>query len=218
MFEAVIKTSVIVFCLCVAACTENTPQEAKEKPEKKDLSHLLPKEDTTVTAPVRRWTTIVDRSDIRIQANSNLDESMIQAIKVKFEPYVWFEDFPAPIQDTTSKAPLDFSSNKAAREYRTVIRDGYKQDYRSFGGHYDLIAWGCGAPCANGVIVDRKTGKIYHLPESTMGYDCNANSLLLVVNPTWEEGFYNLLESYWPMLYVFDEDKKTFEMLKPKGR
>lgn len=36
----------------------------------------------------------------------------------------------------------------------------------NFAGHYIIIEWGCGSPCAMNAIVDASTGKIYNPPIS----------------------------------------------------
>ncbi len=177
------------------------------------------KTDSIKPEEIKPWTSIIDMEQLKVEGNSNIDESMIQSVKVKFEPYVWFEDFPAKTLDTISKAPLDFSTNREAKYYITAIKTGYAEENSAFGGHYELIMWRCGFPCAHGVIVDRRTGRMTHLPESVTGYEFRINSLMLIVNPTDEDGFYNLKDEYLmpPAIYVFDEAKKEFKLLESKG-
>nr|WP_294862290.1 hypothetical protein [uncultured Fluviicola sp.] len=206
-----LKTAFIL--VLVTSCTNppNTNHRAKNPDQPVD---------SVKQKAVAHWKTIVNEDNLKIEANYEFNESMDQRVKVKFQPYIWFEDFPARTLDTITKAPLDFSTNKEAKWYITAIKTGYKEGHSTFGGHYELIMWGCGSPCAHGVIVDRKTGQMVHLPESQIGYEFRYNSLMLIVNPTDEEGFYDTLDLYinTPMIYVFDEEKKEFRLLEPKGR
>ncbi len=206
-----LKTTPILMVALFMSCTNNkTP----------DNESVNEKTDSIKTEEIEGWTSILDRDNLKIEANSNIKDTMIQSVKVKFEPYIWFEDFPANTFDTITKAPLDFSTNHDAKYYITAIKNGYKEGNSVFGGHYELIMWGCGYPCAHGVIVDRRTGRMVHLPMSQTGYEFRDYSLMLIVNPTDEEGFYDLMDEYvdTPRIYVFDEVKKEFKMLETKGR
>ncbi|HLP55371.1 MAG TPA: hypothetical protein VK151_10095 [Fluviicola sp.] len=212
MVTIFLKNSCALGLLLLSACSN-------DKSADKNPVHLEHKATDNVEAvKIERWTPIITWDDLKIEANSNIDSTMIQSVKVKFEPYVWFEDFPAPSIDTVSKSPLDFNSNKEAKHYITAIKNGYKTGNSTFGGHYELITWGCGSPCASGVIVDRKTGKIYDLPMVAFGYEYRYNSLMLLTNPPDENGFYDLLGFAEPEIYVFDEAKKTLILLDPKGK
>jgi hypothetical protein len=207
-----LKMSLIPMCLLVISCTTNNQES---------LNSIKETMDSIKPAEIESWKLIYDVDNLKIEANSDIDESMIQSVQVKFEPYIWFEDFPAKTIDTVSKAPLDFSTNREAKWYITAIRNGYKEERSAFGGHYELIIWGCGSPCYHGVIVDRKNGQMIHLPESLTGYNYQDNSLMLIVNPTDKDGFYDLKHEhgiYAPLIYVFDEVKKEFKLLGPKGR
>lgn len=205
-----LKTSLLAL-LFLGSCTDN-PKTGNENPNEK--THAVK------PVEIKTWTSIYDEEDLKIEANSDINEEMIQEVSVKFQPYIWFEDFPAKTIDTISKAPLDFSTNREAKWYITAIKNGYKEERSKFGGHYELIMWGCGSPCYHGVIVDRKTGQMIHLPLSGSGYEFRSNSLMLVVNPTGEDGFYGLKNSdiMPPTIYVFDEVKKEFRLLEPKGK
>ena len=208
-----LKTTSVLMSILLISCTTNN-----KKPLNNPVNEIT---DSIKAADIESWKLIYDADNLKIEANSDIDESMIQGVQVKFEPYIWFEDFPAKTIDTVSKAPLDFSTNREAKWYITAIRNGYKEEGSAFGGHYELIIWGCGSPCHHGVIVDRKNGQMIHLPESLTGYNYQYNSLMLIVNPTDKDGFYDLKNEYGiyaPLIYVFDEVKKEFKLLSPKGR
>ena len=211
MANMFLKTVSVSCFLLLAACANDKTIHKKAALQKRATT------DSIKSVSIETWTPVITSEDLRIEGNSNIDSTMIQSVRVKFEPYVWFDDFPAPVSDTSSKAPLDFNSNKEAKLYRTAIRNGYKEGNSTFGGHYELITWGCGSPCADGVIIDRKTGKIYDIPMVAFGYEYRHNSLMLLINPPDENGFYDLLEYARPEIYLFDETKKTLTLLDRKG-
>lgn len=208
-----LKTAPILISILLCSCTNQETIAVSEKKQEH-------KNDSIKVSEMEHWTTVVDEEKLKVEVNYEFDESMDQRVKVKFQPYIWFDDFPARTLDTITKAPLDFNTNKEAKEYVTAIKTGYKEGNSTFGGHYELIMWGCGYPCVHGVIVDRKTGQMIHLPESQTGYEYRHNSLMLITNPTGEDGFYDVMDLYVPapMIYVFDEVKKEFRLQEPKGR
>lgn len=75
----------------------------------------------------------------------------------------------------------DFSTNPEAKMFKTRIIEGCK-DGINFAGHFTLIYWGCGTACQYGVVVDRKTGKIYDGYTSSMGSDYRADSRMIIFN------------------------------------
>jgi hypothetical protein len=215
MLRDYVQTTGLSACILLSACA------GKEAATRQPGSPKPSQTDSVRQTEITTWSPIIASDNLKVEGNSNIDASMIQSVMVRFEPYVWFEDFPANSLDTTTEMPPNFSSNKEAKHYITAIRDGYAEGNSIFGGHYELIMWGCGAPCAGGVIVDRKTGSIYDLPFSTTGYEFRYNSLLLIVNPTDEDGFYPLIGSETavaPELYRFNERAKRFDPLPRKGR
>ncbi|MFY0629181.1 MAG: hypothetical protein JXR05_02300 [Flavobacteriaceae bacterium] len=78
-------------------------------------------------------------------------------------------------------ADPDFTSNSDAKTFVTRITDGCKEGV-NFAGHYTLIYWGCGSSCQYGVIVDRKTGKIYDGYQTSLGSSFKADSKLILKN------------------------------------
>ena len=53
-------------------------------------------------------------------------------------------------------------STKEARMFRTELR---RQAARgpNFAGHYTLALWGCGAGCANGAVIDARSGQVWFI-------------------------------------------------------
>jgi hypothetical protein len=56
-------------------------------------------------------------------------------------------------------------ATKDARMFRTELR---RQAARgpNFAGHYTLALWGCGAGCANGAVIDARSGQVGFIPFS----------------------------------------------------
>lgn len=72
-------------------------------------------------------------------------------------------------------------------DFRTRLRQGAASEGITFGGKYTLVIWGCGTSCQSGAIIDRKTGEMIWLPTASLGYEYQADSTLIIVNPHPEE-------------------------------
>ncbi len=74
------------------------------------------------------------------------------------------KDYPA--RDVFRERPVaPVLATKEARMFRTELR---RQAARGpdFAGHYTLALWGCGAGCANGAVIDARSGRVSFLPFS----------------------------------------------------
>ncbi len=71
-----------------------------------------------------------------------------------------FEDFPAPAIHIEKPHPVDFTGNRLAWRFRTVIRQGAAEG-PNFAGHYTFVSWGCGSSCAAWAIVDSISGHVF---------------------------------------------------------
>jgi len=152
---------------------------------------------------------------IRIYADSTIDASKIDYALTKFEPYIYFEDFPVDTIYKGTKAPIDYKGNPTASLYRTVITYGYKRDSLNFAGHYCLVGWMCGAPCQDGVIIDLINGKVYNIPNASQGYVYKKDSRMLIVNPPDSTG-YAMHPLVRPEIWIWDEITKKFLEKKKK--
>jgi hypothetical protein len=130
---------------------------------------------------------------------------------IKFEPSIGFDDFKVAFVDNKKYADIDHKSNKNANKFRTIVREAYRADKANFGGHYTFVYWGCGSSCQSSFLVDRKTGKIYDSPGASLGYDFRADSKMLIVNPPDSNGFYDDCTYCKPVIYLFDDQSKTFK-------
>ena len=60
---------------------------------------------------------------------------------------------------------------KDYRAFRTRLREAAREK-PNFAGRYIVAAWGCGAGCRMGAVIDARTGRVYQLPyEATLDYD-----------------------------------------------
>jgi hypothetical protein len=156
---------------------------------------------------------IYNDGGIIIYGDTTIDINKISYISRKFEPYISFSDFKVDIEKGKKEA-LDLNSNELGQEYRTMIRNDYKDDKTLFAGHYTFSVWGCGSPCQMSLLIDNKTGKIYDSPTASKGYNYKANSRMLIVNPPDSLGYYNNCVYCIPEIYLLNEKTKKFEQRK----
>jgi len=93
--------------------------------------------------------------------------SLAQAQRLpKFEDYPVKEIFAgtpaAPILETPQQRLYRTRIREGVSKGVGVLRDGTEQPGSNFAGHYIVIEWYCGSPCAMNAIVDAATGKIYN--------------------------------------------------------
>jgi hypothetical protein len=137
-------------------------------------------------------------------------EKNIHQSSLKSKLNVSFNDFKSVSIDNKSKAKLDLSSLKDANQFKTKLTEAYNADTANFAGHFTFVYWGCGSPCKMSMIIDRQTGKIYDAPASTIGYECQSYSNMLLVNPPSNNLHSEYCEYCEPVIYVFDVKSKTF--------
>lgn len=98
-----------------------------------------------------------------------------------------FKSFPT--QDSIHLAEPDLKKGSVFWDFRTRIRNGAKREGVTYNGVDTVVTWGCGLPCKQGVVINRKKSdnNIIALPLSTLGYEVSFDSSMLVVNPYLEE-------------------------------
>lgn len=101
-------------------------------------------------------------------------------IFIKYNFISKFEDYQVEVYKG-ELAPPDFSSNPDAKRFITRITKACKEGV-NFAGHYTLVTWGCGSPCQSGVVVDRKTGKIYGGYGTSLGAEFKIDSKMIIRN------------------------------------
>lgn len=109
-----------------------------------------------------------------------LDSISKNSFKSYYRPKSTFSDFKSEVFTGKLINP-DFSTNPDAKRFITTIEEKCSKGI-NFAGHYTLVIWGCGTACQSGVIVDRKTGKIYDGYHSYLGSSFKKDSRLLVKN------------------------------------
>jgi len=110
----------------------------------------------------------------------------------KYQPKKTFEDYPADSYSGELADP-DFSTNPEAKRFITRIKEECANGI-NFAGHYTLVTWGCGSPCQTGVVVDRKTGKIYSGLETSLGSKFKKDSKMIIRNVGAIDTSTNLIE------------------------
>ncbi len=144
------------------------------------------------------------------KARPSIDKDTIASSLIKFEPHVGFNDFKVSSIDHKKYADLDLQSNREAVHFRTQLQEGYQAKKANFAGHYTFVDWGCGSPCQSSLLIDRTTGRIYDSPTASLGYEFRIDSRMLIVNPPDSTGFYEDCYYCKPIIYIFDEQTKTF--------
>lgn len=94
-----------------------------------------------------------------------------------------YADYPAAIY-TGPAAPVQLDTD-LKRAMMTRLRKG-SQAPPNFAGSYRIVTWGSGTNTQNGLVVDRRTGKVYEFPEDPADLELfnlqhRANSRLIVM-------------------------------------
>lgn len=164
------------------------------------------------TKPV--FDTILNEGNVIIYGDTTIQKDKIREVLIKFEPYIAFDDYKVNVENV--KAKLDLNSHELGKQFRTVIRECYNNSENLFAGHYTIASWGCGSPCQMNVLIDRRTGKIYDAPNSSVGSEYKKDSRMLIINPPEEENYYyNDCIFCKPVIYILDEKTKKFEKKEP---
>ncbi|MEN3328644.1 MAG: hypothetical protein V7638_3451 [Acidobacteriota bacterium] len=74
-----------------------------------------------------------------------------------------FRDYPPDSEYVGKNAPVVIT--REDRSYRTRLTEA-AQETPNFAPHYILTAWGCGAGCLMGAVIDANTGKVYWFPHT----------------------------------------------------
>ncbi|WP_407540487.1 hypothetical protein Q0M94_03550 [Deinococcus radiomollis] len=83
----------------------------------------------------------------------------------------WMGGHAAPVLDTPGK-----------RLFRTMIVMGAKTG-AAFANHYRVAAWGCGTACADGALIDTRSGQVIPIPRMNLGFEVKPDSRLLILSP-----------------------------------
>ncbi len=159
--------------------------------------------------------TILNEGSIIIYGDTTIQKDKIREVLIKFEPYISYDDYKVNVENV--KAKLDLNSHELGKQFRTAIRECYNNSENLFAGHYTFATWGCGSPCQMNVLIDRRTGKIYDAPNSSVGSEYKKDSRMLIINPPEEENYYNNDCIFCkPEIYILNEKTKKFEKKGPR--
>lgn len=129
------------------------------------------------------------RNDVIIGENIDYDNVIIYK---KYQPKNSFKDYPANIYEGKLADP-DFSTDPDAKRFITRIKNECVKGI-NFAGQYTLVTWGCGSPCQNGVVVDRKTGEIFGGYGTSLGSEYRKDSKMIIRNVGAIDTTTNLIE------------------------
>jgi len=128
-----------------------------------------------------------------------------------------FDSYKSGILATNKKVEIDKSSNKDALgqlEYATeqgVIQTGKV----GFASNYEMIIYGVGSGCEQGIMIDVRDGKVYSLPIDCPACDESNDELysyrknsLLFINTFCLEG------KKKTVYYIWNENEKKFNALQ----
>lgn len=199
--------AILTFTVLTFSCKDNGKTVTTEN------TQIIEQDSLTVTQSQKTPLTIdliYETENLKLYGDTTIDKEKISYASIKFEPYISFDDFKVSSVDHKKYAHLDLKSNKDAVDFGTRLKEGYSSDTANFAGHYSFVYWGCGSPCQSSSVIDRKTGKIYDSPGASLGYDFRVDSRMLIVNPPNTSGFYDDCSYCKPIIYIFDEQTKTF--------
>ena len=103
---------------------------------------------------------------VRILAFALCMISSFTVLAQKPEPR--FETYTVKVS-SGKPAPLNLSSHKLARMYRTSLREQIREEGVNFAGHYTIAPMGCGTGCSITAIIDARDGRAY-FPEVFEGW------------------------------------------------
>lgn len=163
----------------------------------------------TITTKQKPVYEVVWQTDyVQIIAENTIDINKISYTKIKFEPFLSFNDFKTTSTFEGNKHPINFK-NKLSKRFRTTLTKSYKNGKINFGGFYHFVDWGCGSPCQSGAIVDARDGKVYPVPSASLDYSYQKDSRMLIVNTPDSTGFYDDCSYCHPEIYVWNKEKKS---------
>lgn len=195
--------------LLFVSCTDKNKKLIKTEINS-DVSKSYQKKEKVLTV----IDTILNEGSIIIYGDTTIQKDKIKDVLIKFEPYITFDNFKVNIEKV--KAKLDLNSHELGRQFRTAIKESYNDTENLYAGHYIFATWGCGSPCQTNVLIDRRTGKIYDAPDSTVGSQFKKDSRMLIINPPEENNyFYNNCSFCKPAIYILNEITKKFEKKEP---
>lgn len=134
-----------------------------------------------------------------------------------------FDYCPVNIENVNTIVPthanINWKSNPQRESFRSAITNSYLKGKANFAGYYQVITWGCGSCCQEGVMIDTRDGRIYELPTIRGLHDIGKGSrqqigsILLITytilhNPNTQKEEIN--NCFW----LWNENAKEFVLYK----
>jgi hypothetical protein len=95
-----------------------------------------------------------------------------------------------PIKNCIAKTiavKLDLSELKSLSEdIKAKIKKDYIMTKQNFNCHYKIVSWGCGTGCQMILVINILNGKVIKSFTSSLGYEFDPMSRLLILNPPKE--------------------------------
>ena len=208
------KTNILIFIIVLLlGCTNNKKHHENNNSKVTiDSSKLIGKKNQFDAMGI-----LYESKNIKIIGDTILiDKSKLDCPQIKFDPFIYFEDFKSDTIYSGDKANIDYNFNKIVKRFRTVITEDYKISKINFASYYSIVWWGCGSPCQQSAIIDWRDGKVYEGPYASLGYDFRVDSKMVIVNPPDSTGFYYDCSLFLPQIWIWNENKKEFKEIKRK--
>lgn len=202
------QLSSFVICFLFVSCSNKNMNDKKEFED--SVTHVNKMQSIKQAQTLQLDTILKDDNVIVLGDSSNNVKGAINYLSIRFKPRIKFSDFKVDV-GSNPKIPIQYSSNKIARMFKTVITETCKKEGLNFAGHYCFVQWGCGSPCQMSAVVDMQTGIVYEGETASLGYEFKKDSRMLIVNPPDSTGFYLNCGYCEPLIYIWNEKQKKFE-------
>jgi hypothetical protein len=148
-----------------------------------DPNHVPPgRGDAAATAPSQAWLEHPEQLDSTDQCaralRAQLRDLGAETLSVSFR----FERYPVLSISRARQAPLDASSLRSARTFRTKLREALDTAGVNFAGHYAIVEVGMTGWGPNYWIVDRTIGRAFEFPYKATYLDFTDSSRLVIMD------------------------------------
>ncbi|GAA4428056.1 hypothetical protein GCM10023188_11860 [Pontibacter saemangeumensis] len=145
-----------------------------------------------------------DSIEMPITDNENPD--LYERYRITMEKYRTDGQYAVGDMYRGRLAPLDESSHRDARAYRTAIRKALHEGV-NFAGKYTVVTIGCGTGCQTHYVVDRESGRVLYKLQGNAGASFTPDSRLFILNPPDSALNYAACPDCAPQAYEFRDGK-----------
>jgi hypothetical protein len=132
--------------------------------------------------PVAHWVDTAERLDARDSCMAAVRRQLALLRDDTLSERIRPGDYPAELPLRSPPAPLDVSSLRSAREFRTKLGAALETAGVNFSGHYSIVEVGMTGWGPNYWIVDRRNGRAYEFPYKAVYMDFAPESRLIVMD------------------------------------